>query len=358
MTETADNRAGAETDRRPGPINRFRHWRWQRAKVRRVEELQGYRMPVKVCPRGCEHVELARRELLTRTRLSGRVRVHTVFSFETDNCPKCGVQLADECPRCKRPVFAPVVGRCQFCGLPQPWARERRAGVDRRSIRRWREGEKGAHDPAKLLYTGDRGNLWVLEGDIARLDVDAVISNDDVDGQMWAEVARAIKTAAGDEVEQRAQDETPYPLGQAWITTAGDLQMEGIIHVASMGRHGEQDLNIVRECLTAALDLATEKGYGSVGTAAFGSGINMIKLSEWLSDFGHTMVKYLSEAAVLDDKPARDLSVVLVLFEPDNFNQALATLESAIREAWYEVDRRGTPVVASRDPAASPPVAK
>jgi O-acetyl-ADP-ribose deacetylase (regulator of RNase III) len=134
--------------------------------------------------------------------------------------------------------------------------------------------------------------------------------------------------------------------------------MEGIIHVASMGRHGEQDLNIVRECLTAALDLATEKGYGSVGTAAFGSGINMIKLSEWLSDFGHTMVKYLSEAAVLDDKPARDLSVVLVLFEPDNFNQALATLESAIREAWYEVDRRGTPVVASRDPAASPPVAK
>lgn len=300
-------------------------------------------MPVRVCPRGCEYVELARRDLLTRTRLSGRVRTHTVFSFETTNCPRCGVQLAEDCPRCEKKILAPVEDRCQFCGLPQPWAQERRAGVERASIRRWRPGEKGAHDPAEPLYRGDRGDLWVLEGDIARLDVDAVISNDDVDGQMWAEVARAIKTAAGDEVEQRAQDETPYALGQAWKTTAGDLQMEGIIHVASMGRRGEQDLDVVRDCLIAALNLATKEGFRSIGTAAFGSGPRAIDLSEWLSEFAHTMVEYLSAPAISDGKAVPELSVVLVLFEPDGFGRALTTLRGAVCDAWNEVGRKGAP---------------
>jgi O-acetyl-ADP-ribose deacetylase (regulator of RNase III) len=126
-----------------------------------------------------------------------------------------------------------------------------------------------------------------------------------------------------------------------------------------MGRHGEQDLDTVLACLTAALNLAVEKDFGSVGIAAFGSGPRTIKPDKWLRAFAHMMVEYLSEAAVLDDdKPVRYLSVVLVLFEPDDFNQALTTLKSAVRDAWDEVNRKGTPVVASGDPAASRPVRK
>lgn len=339
------------------PIGRFRRWRWGRAEARRARELKGYRLPVQVCPRGCEFVEAARRDLLTRTGWSGRVTMRTEFVFETASCPKCGARLAPECPRCEEPIYAPVADRCEFCGLLQPWASERRLGVERRNTRRWRPGEKGANDPAEPLYEGNRGDLWVIEGDIATLDVDAVVSNDDVDGGMWAEVARAIKIAAGEEVEQLAQEETPYSLGQAWFTEAGNLPLRGIIHVAAMGRHGEQDLDTVLACLTAALNLAVEKDFGSVGIAAFGSGPRTIKPDKWLRAFARMMVEYLSKAAVQnDDKPVRHLSVVLVLFEPDDFNQALTTLKSAVRDTRDEIGREEVPVVASGDPAASRPV--
>jgi O-acetyl-ADP-ribose deacetylase (regulator of RNase III) len=356
MSTIVDDDQGERTDRSGWePIGRFRRWRWRRTEARRARELKGYRLPVQVCPRGCEFVEAARRDLLTRTGWSGRVTMQTEFVFETANCPKCGARLQPECPRCKEPIYAPVADRCEFCGLLQSWASERRLGVERRSTRRWRPGETGANDPAELLYAGKRGDLWVIEGDIATLEVDAVVSNDDVDGGMWAEVARAIKLAAGEEIEQLAQEETPYSLGQAWFTEAGNLPMRGIIHVAAMGRHGEQDLNTVLTCLTAALNLAIKKDLGSLGIAAFGSGPRTIEPDKWLRAFADMMVKYLSEETVpIDDRPVRHLSVVLVLFEPVDFDQALTTLEGAVRDAQDKVGRKETAGSApSVDPAPS-----
>lgn len=307
------------------------------ATAKAIDALGGYRIPIQVCPRGCEYHELARRDLVTRTRLSGRVALHTEYTFEAANCPKCGVPLDRKCARCKSDILAPLADLCWSCGIPQPWAAERRASAERASVRHWDPDSKEGNDPAEFLYGYEgRGNLWVIEGEIARLDVNAVISNDDVDGQMWAQVARSIKNAAGTEVEQRAQDGKPYRLGQAWLTKAGDLSMKGIIHVALLTRQGESDIGIVEECLTEALGIAAEEDYRSIGVAAIGSGPNAIEPSKWYRAFADLMVTHLSREIEPDSDPT-PISIVLVLFEPSKFKETVDELKEMVRGAWGDI---------------------
>ena len=320
-------------------------------RLSQYEMVHGFRTAVQVCPRGCGFHEPARRDLIVRTGWSGRAKMTATNCFETTNCPRDGARLVSKCARCARPVLAPVVDRCQFCGVPQPWARERRAGAERASLRLWRpepdslpQSERRVHDPAERLYRSEvveadgtlrQADVWVLDGDIVRLAVDAVISNDDVDGQMWSQSARSIKDAAGEGVERLAQEGKPFRLGHAWTTTAGDLrQMKGIIHVASMSRYGNSSIETVRKCLTAAFRLAAERQFTSIGLTAFGTGPAAIKQREWFTVFAQTAIEFLSEGA--KEMPA-SFSIVLVLLGPRRFDREVDRLRLAFHDAWREM---------------------
>jgi O-acetyl-ADP-ribose deacetylase (regulator of RNase III) len=347
------------------PILYSRNQRWLQAqkiaKEEGVQNLRHYRTPVQVCPRGCGYHELARRDVMFRPGRPGLAEPIATFKFETKNCTKCGAPLVGKCARCKQDILAPVVDLCRSCGLPQPWAAERRAGADRASIRLWRpekkrkrkdgqkkEVESRVNDPARRLYRSrettkkgkkTRGDLWVIDGNIVQLDVDAVVSNDDVDGQMWAQVARAIKQAAGEGVERLAQEGKPYKLGHAWATTPGNLQqMKGIIHVASMNRHGESSVEAVQECLAAALQLAADKEYRSIAIAAMG--LATIEREKWFEVFAETTVSFLSGDARPKGKTA-PLSIILVLFEPPKFEKEVKKLRRAVYHQWVGIGKPG-----------------
>jgi O-acetyl-ADP-ribose deacetylase (regulator of RNase III) len=345
------------------PIRSFRGWR-NRYTERRLAEMKersqykivhGYRTAVQVCPRGCGFHERARHDLVVRTGWSGKAKVAATTNFETTNCPRDGARLISRCARCSRPVFAPVADRCQFCGVPQPWAQERRVGAERASLRYWRpepdsvpESERRVHDPAERLYTAgpvdaddaiQAAGVWVIDGDIVRLAVDAVISNDDVDGQMWSQSAGSIKVAAGEGVERLAQEGKPFRLGHAWTTTAGDLQrMKGIIHVASMSRYGTSKIDTVRKCLNAAFELAVERQYASVGLTAFGTGPAAIKRSEWFKVFAETTVDFFINS---EGKRPAGFSIVLVLLGPRKFERDTERLRQAFRDAWAQAGSPG-----------------
>lgn len=334
-----------------------------------LENPHHYRTPVQVCPRGCEYHELARRDVSVHTGVWGRAEVTASFVFETQSCPHCGAPLVGECARCEEDIFAPVMDLCRVCGLPQPWAAERRAGADLASKRHWRPEEekdkkKGrdidespasrANDPADLLFEwiknkekkGEkkrkkkknqaeqerRGDVWVIEGDLVQLDVAAVVSNDDVDGQMWAQVARAIKKAAGEGVERMAQEGKPFTPGQAWVTTAGSLEhLRGIIHVASMDRRGVTTQETVQKALLAALEAAVARDYPSIALAPFG--IATIGHDAWFEMFAQTTVSFLSDPENFEESEV-PLSIVLVLFEPVDFEEEIETLRRLTHEAW------------------------
>jgi O-acetyl-ADP-ribose deacetylase (regulator of RNase III) len=234
--------------------------------------------------------------------------------------------------------------RCRFCGLPPPWALERRADSDGSNIQPWRAGEH-VNAPATALYRNPmEGGIWVIEGDITRIAVEAIVSNDDVDGQMWAQVSRAIKSAAGNDVERQARENRPHQLGQAWWTKPGALKLKGIIHVAAVGRHGESSLKTIEECLANAIELAKEEKCRSLGIPAIGNNPASTTPQAWYTHFADAALGQLARRRT---PPSQPLDIVLVLYESPDFAETLRSLQQAIWDSWVKLgdQRVGEPAV-------------
>ena len=168
----------------------------------------------------------------------------------------------------------------------------------------------------------------MVDGDITTFKVGAVISNDDVDGRMWALVASSIKSAAGTDIELESVSHGPYPLGSAWFTHGGNLPTDGVIHVAAMGRNGQSNgIETIRGCVRSALKVAVERGIESVALATIGTTPSttpqVISLDTWLKKITPEIVEFLDSAC---DK----LAVVLVLYEQDNFTQLVELLRREV----------------------------
>lgn len=327
--------------------------RWKKALEVQQLATGDNRMPVEVCPHGCSH-QLARRDVVARTRLSGRADIRIVQDFETSHCAKCGTAFQRECGRCKRPIFAPVADRCEACGFPHPWAAERRATASRSQARQWRP-IKGNPLPAVLLESPREGrDLYVVEGDVTTFDIDGVISNDDVNGRMWATVASSIKLAAGSDIERDSVSHGPYRLGSAWFTFGGNLPASGVIHVAAMDRNGMNGkLDTIIKCVRSALNLAIDRGMKSVALATIGTGFQDIKIDEWLKAIAPEIADYLriekyeertwsdegeqgsaKELRIkFEERAKKELAVLLVLYESDDYDKLLQLLTRVVGSA-------------------------
>ena len=77
--------------------------------------------------------------------------------------------------------------------------------------------------------------LEIRQGDIARVEADAIANAANDRLWMGAGVAGALKRAGGDEIEQEAMAIGGIPLGTAVATTAGRLHARWVIHGAVMG---------------------------------------------------------------------------------------------------------------------------
>ena len=160
----------------------------------------------------------------------------------------------------------------------------------------------------------------MVDDDITNLAVDAVVSNDDLNGHMYTVIASAIKAAAGQSVEDLSIDHGRTRTGKAWFTNPGRLnRLKGIIHVAAMDQRGATSIETIQACVRSALDLAVKHDCRSVALATFGiepetEDREVVTLEQWLSRVVPVVVDYLKRLP-----ETTDLLVLLVLFEPDNF---------------------------------------
>ena len=98
--------------------------------------------------------------------------------------------------------------------------------------------------------------LEIRQGDIARVEADAIANAANDRLWMGAGVAGALKRAGGDEIEQEAMAIGGIPLGTAVATTAGRLHARWVIHGAVMGQDLRTDADLVRRTTRACLELA------------------------------------------------------------------------------------------------------
>ncbi|HSK15367.1 MAG TPA: macro domain-containing protein [Gaiellaceae bacterium] len=122
--------------------------------------------------------------------------------------------------------------------------------------------------------------LEVVEGDITRLDVDAIANAANDRLWMGAGVAGAIKRAGGEEIEREATAKGPIALGDAVATGAGRLAARHVIHGAVMGQDLRTDADLVGRTTRRSLEVADELGCRSLALPAFGTGVGGFPLPE------------------------------------------------------------------------------
>ncbi len=116
-------------------------------------------------------------------------------------------------------------------------------------------------------------NIELHLGDIITATTDVIVNPANSQLVMSGGVAAAIKQAGGQSIEAEAIQHAPCPVGQAILTAAGTLPVQGIVHTPTMEHPGEPiPAKQVELATIAALRLADDKGFTSIAFPALGTG--------------------------------------------------------------------------------------
>jgi O-acetyl-ADP-ribose deacetylase (regulator of RNase III) len=118
-----------------------------------------------------------------------------------------------------------------------------------------------------------RTDIILERGDITEYEVDAIVNAANSELAMGAGVAGAIKRKGGLIIEEDAMRQGPIEIGEAVVTTAGNLPAGYVIHAAVMGPDLRADAETVRRATLSTLRRAEDLRLQSLALPAFGTGV-------------------------------------------------------------------------------------
>lgn len=116
-------------------------------------------------------------------------------------------------------------------------------------------------------------HLELVQGDITDQVADAIVNAANTHLQLGGGVAGAICRKGGPAVQSECDQKGPIHVGQAVLTTAGDLKAKYVIHAVGprMGE-GDEDRKLQQATLNS-LKVAEEHGLASLSFCAISTGI-------------------------------------------------------------------------------------
>ncbi|HWP49406.1 MAG TPA: macro domain-containing protein [Candidatus Limnocylindrales bacterium] len=115
--------------------------------------------------------------------------------------------------------------------------------------------------------------LSVIQGDLTELEVDAIVSAANDKLWMGSGVASAIKTKGGRIIEEEAIAQGPAPVGEAIVTTAGNLPSIYVIHAVGAEQGAKPSRDSLAKCTKNSLLRAEERNLKSIAFPAIGTGV-------------------------------------------------------------------------------------
>jgi O-acetyl-ADP-ribose deacetylase (regulator of RNase III) len=123
-----------------------------------------------------------------------------------------------------------------------------------------------------------RIRIELVEGDLAQQDVDAIVNAANDRLVLGSGVAGAIRERGGPSIQQACDRIGPIAVGDAAITTAGNLPARFVIHAAGMPLGGRATEASARSAVRRSLELASERGLASIAFPAIGAGVGGLSL--------------------------------------------------------------------------------
>ncbi len=168
--------------------------------------------------------------------------------------------------------------------------------------------------------------IHIETGDLTSCALDAIVNAANNDLVLGGGLAGAIRARGGPAIQAECDRHGPVRVGQAAITTAGDLPARYVIHQASMALGGRTTEQALRSSTVAVLKLAEENEVRTLGFPATGTGIAGFPLRRCAEIMLGEVRKHVAGPTQLTD-------VHFVLFDPAANRVFLAV--------WEEVSSTG-----------------
>jgi len=115
--------------------------------------------------------------------------------------------------------------------------------------------------------------LRLVEGNIALLDVEAIVNAANKNLKLGGGVAGAIKTFGGPSIQEECDRIGPIEVGQAVLTGAGRLKAKYVIHaVGPVYGEGDEDRKLASATLSS-LEIARDRQIESIAFPAISTGV-------------------------------------------------------------------------------------
>lgn len=166
--------------------------------------------------------------------------------------------------------------------------------------------------------------ISVERGDITDREVDAVVNAANTTLVMGAGVASAMKRKGGVIIEEEAMRQGPIEVGEAVLTTGGNLPATHVIHAAVMGADLKTDPEKIAAATRAVLALAEKHRLTSVAMPALGTGIGHVAAAASAETMLDVVVPHLRKGG------GRVSHVIFVLYQEDAYKAFGETLKRLV----------------------------
>jgi O-acetyl-ADP-ribose deacetylase (regulator of RNase III) len=119
-------------------------------------------------------------------------------------------------------------------------------------------------------------SVSIERGDITDWEVDALVNAANSTLAMGTGVAGAIKRKGGVIIEEEAVQQGPVEVGEAVLSTGGNLAATHVIHGAVMGADLKTDGETIAKTTRAVLALADKHRLTSIAFPALGTGVGHV----------------------------------------------------------------------------------
>ena len=141
----------------------------------------------------------------------------------------------------------------------------------------------------------ENAEIKVIQGDITELKVDAIVNAANNKLVMGGGVAGAIKRKGGKIIEEEAIKLGPIKIGDAIVTSAGNLPSKYVIHAATMGMDFQTDEVKIRDSCKNALSVAGGLKIVSIAFPALGCGVGGFPLLAAAKIMAQEVFRHLRE---------------------------------------------------------------
>jgi O-acetyl-ADP-ribose deacetylase (regulator of RNase III) len=163
--------------------------------------------------------------------------------------------------------------------------------------------------------------ITIERGDISDAQVDAVVNAANSTLAMGAGVAGALKRKGGVIIEEEAMRQGPVEVGEAVLTTGGNLPATHVIHAAVMGPDLKTDGDLIAATTRAVLALAAKHRITSLALPALGTGVGHVPPAVSANAMLNAVVAHLK------GNPTGLKRVIFVLYQDDAYKAFTDTLK-------------------------------